>query len=112
LGFFLDIDGAFNNAFYDSMCNALVRHGVDCIFVLWITATLKGRVVAATLNGFSMRVDVSMECPQGTQLWFLGVDDLIARLSGGGIYIQGYANNICLLVVGKCQGSSNGSFLP
>jgi hypothetical protein len=29
------------------------------------------------------------------------VDELIARLSGCGIYIQGYADDICLLVVGK-----------
>ena len=29
LGVFLDIEGAFNNTSYDSMCAALVRHGVD-----------------------------------------------------------------------------------
>jgi hypothetical protein len=29
------------------------------------------------------------------------VDDLIARLSAGGIYIQGYADDIHLLAVGK-----------
>jgi hypothetical protein len=29
LGVFLDIEGAFNNISYDSMCTALNRHGVD-----------------------------------------------------------------------------------
>ena len=29
LGIFLDIEGMFNNTSYDSMCVALVRHGVD-----------------------------------------------------------------------------------
>jgi hypothetical protein len=29
------------------------------------------------------------------------VDELIVRLSGYGVYIQGYADDICLLVVGK-----------
>ena len=29
LGVFLDIEGAFNNTSYESMCAALVRHGVD-----------------------------------------------------------------------------------
>jgi len=29
------------------------------------------------------------------------VDDLLARLSGGGVFIQGYADDICLLAVGK-----------
>jgi hypothetical protein len=34
-------------------------------------------------------------------LWCLVVDDLMTRLSGSGIYIQGYAFNICILAVGK-----------
>jgi hypothetical protein len=29
LGIFLDIEGAFNNTSYDSMCATLARHGVD-----------------------------------------------------------------------------------
>ena len=29
LGIFLDIEGAFDNTPYDSMCSALARHGVD-----------------------------------------------------------------------------------
>jgi len=28
LGVFLDIEGAFDNTSYDSMCSALIRHGV------------------------------------------------------------------------------------
>jgi hypothetical protein len=38
-------------------------------------------------------------------LWCLVVDDLIARFSGGGMYIQGYADDICLLGVGKFPNS-------
>jgi hypothetical protein len=57
------------------------------------------------LNGSSVRVAVSIGCPQGVVLspllWCLVVDDLIARLSGSGIHIQGYADDICLLAVGK-----------
>jgi len=29
LGIFLDIEGAYDNTSYDSMCSALTRHGVD-----------------------------------------------------------------------------------
>jgi hypothetical protein len=51
-----------------------------------------------------MRVAVSRGCPQGDVLspllWYIFVDDLIARLSGGVIYFQGYADDICLLGVG------------
>jgi hypothetical protein len=53
-------------------------------------------VVAAILNISSMRVVVSRWCQQGGMLspllWCLVVDDLIARLSGDGIYIQSYAD--------------------
>jgi len=90
--------------YYDSTCDALVRYEGDHTTVGWIRASLEGRVVAATLNGSSMRVAVSRGCPQGDVLspllWCL-VDVLIARLSGGGIYIQGYADDICLLAVGE-----------
>jgi len=33
LGAFLDIEGAFNNACYDTMCDALVRHGSEYIIM-------------------------------------------------------------------------------
>jgi hypothetical protein len=65
LGVFLDIEGTFNNASFDSMCATLVRQGLDHVIVWWIRATLKGRLAAATLSEFSMRVAVSRGCPQG-----------------------------------------------
>jgi hypothetical protein len=56
LGVFLDIEGAFNNTCYGTICDALVRYWGDYIIVRWIRATLQGRVVAVTLNGSSVRV--------------------------------------------------------
>jgi len=53
LGVFLDIEGAFNNTSYDSMCVALARHGVNHTNIRWIRATLEGRLATATLGGFS-----------------------------------------------------------
>jgi hypothetical protein len=96
---FLDIrpEGAFNNTCCDTMCDSLVRHGGDYTIVRWIRANLEGRVVAANLNGSSVRVAVSRGWPQGgvlsPLLWCLVVDDLIAMFSGSGIYIQGYADD-------------------
>jgi hypothetical protein len=34
-------------------------------------------------------------------LWCLVVNELLTRLNGGGVYTQGYADDICLLAVGK-----------
>jgi hypothetical protein len=105
LGAFLDIEGAFNNTCYDTMCDALVRHGCEYTIVRWIRATLEGCVAVVTLNEISMRVAISKGCPQGgvlsPLLWCLVVNDLLTRLSGSGVFIQGYADDICRLAVGS-----------
>jgi hypothetical protein len=101
LGAFLDIERAFNNTRYDTMCEALVRHDSEYTIVRWIKATLEGRVAFATLNEISLRFAISRSCPQGgvlsPLLWCLVVNDLITRLSGSGIFIQGYAEDVCQL---------------
>jgi hypothetical protein len=37
---FLDIEGAFNNTCYDTVCDALVRHGSEYTIVRWIRFTM------------------------------------------------------------------------
>jgi hypothetical protein len=105
VGVFLDTEGTFNNTSYDSMCAARAKHGVDCTIIRRIRATLKGRLATATLGGFSRSVGVSRSCPHGgvlsPLLWCLVLDELIARLNMDGVYTQGYADDICLLAVGK-----------
>jgi hypothetical protein len=91
LGAFLDIEGAFNNTCYDTMCDALVRHGSEYTIMRWIRATLEGCVAVVTLNDISLRFAISRGCPQGgvlsPLLWCLVVNDLITRLSGSGVFI-------------------------
>ena len=98
LGVFLDIEGAFNNTCYNTMCDALVRHGSDYTIVQWIWYTLESCMAVATLKGFSVRLAISRGCLQGGVLlpilWCLVVDDLLARLSGTGVFIQGYADDM------------------
>jgi hypothetical protein len=93
LGVFLDIEGAFNSTSYDSMCAALVIHGVDYTIIRWFKATLEGRQAIAMLGSLSRSVTVSRGCLQGgvlsPLLWCLVVDELLARLSGGSLYAQG-----------------------
>jgi len=89
LGAFLDIEGAFNYTCYDTMCDALFRHGSEYTIMRWIKATLEGRVAVATLNEISLRFTISRGCPQegvlSPLLGCLVVNDLLTRLSGGGI---------------------------
>jgi len=61
----LDIEGAFDNTSYDSMCSASTRYWVDQTIVRWIKATLKGRLVTTALRVVSRSVTVSKGCPQG-----------------------------------------------
>ena len=111
-GFFLDIEGAFDNTSYESMCTALTRHGVEQTIVRWIRATLEGRLATAALGDATRNVVVSRGCPQGgvlsPLLWCLVVNELLARLNEGNIYTQGYADDICLLVVGKFPNTLSG----
>jgi len=82
---FLDIEGAFNNTSYDSMCAALAKHGVDSTIIRWIKATLEGRLAMASLGGFSRSIVVSRGCPQGgilsPLLWCIVVNRMLARLN-------------------------------
>jgi hypothetical protein len=58
-GVFLNTEGAFNNTCYDTICDALFRHGGDYTIFFWIRATLEGRIVAATLDSLTaLRIDL------------------------------------------------------
>ena len=59
LGVFLDIEWAFNNTRYDTMCDALVRHGSEYKYTIvrWIRATVEDRVAVVTLG----------VCPRGSR---------------------------------------------
>jgi len=65
LGVFLDIEGAFDNTPYDSMCSPFTTHGVDQTNERWIRATLDGRLATAALGDVSRSVAVTRGCPQG-----------------------------------------------
>jgi hypothetical protein len=56
LGVFLDIEGAFSNTSYDSMCTVLSRHGAEHTIVRWVRATLEGHWATATLGGLSRSI--------------------------------------------------------
>jgi len=95
---FLDIHREFNNTSYDSMCAGLIKHGIDYTIVWWIRAILESHMAWANLSESSKIVAVFRGFPQGgvlsPHLWCLVVDDLIARLNEGGIYTQGYVDDM------------------
>jgi len=104
LGVFLDKEGHLITPHMTPCVLLFLNMGLITPSYGEIRATLEDHLAAATLGGLSKRIMVSRGCPQGgvlsPLLWCLVVDDLIARLNGGGIYTQGYADDICLPVVG------------
>ena len=68
LGVFIDVEGALKNTSFDSMCAALVRHGLGYTSVWWSRAILEGCLAMMTFNGYLMRAAVSRGCPQGGML--------------------------------------------
>jgi hypothetical protein len=113
LGVFLDIEGAFNNTSYDSMCAALARHGVDHTIVQWIRDTLEGQLATATLGGFTRGVVVSRGCPPS-------FGALLSMICWQGSMREESTHKdmrtTCLLAwensQTKYQGSYNGLFIP
>jgi hypothetical protein len=97
-GAFLDIKRAFNNTCYDTMCDVLVSHSTEYTIVCWIRATMDGRVAVATLDRLSVWLALSRCFPQRgvllPLLWCLVVDDLLARFIEGGVFVQGYADDM------------------
>ena len=69
-------------------------------------------MAVTTLNEISLGFVISQGCPQGgvlsPLLWCLVVNEIITRLSGRGVFIQGYADDICLLAVGKFPNTVSG----
>jgi hypothetical protein len=80
------------------VCEALVRHGSDYTTVRWIRATLQGRLAVANLNVFSMRLAKFRAYLQVGVLsplpWCLVVHDLLVRLNGSRVFIEGYADDM------------------
>jgi hypothetical protein len=87
------------------MILAASNHGVNNTCCRWLRDTLKGRKVQATMFNETLQVSVARSCPQGgvlsPLLWDLVAEDLLVTLNNQGYYIQGYADDIVILILGK-----------
>ena len=106
LGIFIDIEGSFDNAAFDSMCSATLHHGVDRSIVRWIRFMLVNRLLSVgEENDGAAKVKVEKGCPQGgvisPLLWCFVVDSLLNDISENNVHIQAYADDVCALVSGN-----------
>lgn len=104
---FIDIEGAFDNTTFISIENAMIDRGFKPSVASWITRMLSSRIIWATLGGQEVRVHANRGCPQGgvlsPLLWSLVVDSLLKELSDRGIIVQGYADDVAIMVKGKFE---------
>jgi ribonuclease HI len=108
-GTFLDVEGAFDNASFDSMITASYDHTVDNMTTKWIDSMLKYRAVRAEIRGVSSTMKVRRGCPQGgvlsPLLWNMVIDSLLRRLEEQGLWAQGFADDVVILINGKYLGT-------
>lgn len=106
VGGLVDIKGAFDNTGFDVIKSALQRKNVPKRLIQWISNMLKSRIVHTSQNGEIVLIRVNRGTPQGGNLscllWSLLIDDLLFELNeSGGIFAQGYADDVFILVKGK-----------
>ena len=109
LGTFLDIEGAFDNTNFDSICKAAQRHGIANTIVKWIGNMLKSRKITVSYFEDKIEATVSRGCPQGgvlsPLLWCLVVNELLTKISQNGMFVQGYADDLVILIRGRFPGT-------
>jgi len=112
LSVFLDIEGAFNNTAFESISEAATGFGVDQTMVRWIRSMLESRIITTSLGGAKVCSTVARGCPQGgvlsPLLWCLVLDGLLRDLNGSGVYAQGYADDLAIVVNGKFSSTVSG----
>ena len=104
LGCFLDIQGAFDSVPVWVIEEAMTRRNFPTVIKTWIVFMLQSRRATSFLNDVQITVALSRGCPQGgvlsPLLWNLVVDSLLVKLNDSGLYTQGYADDICILIEG------------
>ena len=107
LGIFIDIEGAFDKATFDSIVNALKEHGVEPPLFKWIQFMLEHRTVQFSSGDSNIKGYVTRGCPQGgvlsPLLWITVVDSLLRLLNNKGYHAIGYADDITILLDGKFE---------
>ena len=102
---FMDIKGAFDKVPIRSIALATERKGVDRATAAWIDTMLRNRQIEAELGADKITVLAERGCPQGgvlsPLLWLLVVDELLDELSGCGVHVQAYADDVAVIAAGK-----------
>ena len=104
LACFLDIEGAFDNAQFDDIRNALITRGVPSVLVDWSTSMLSQRVIQTKVGDSQCEAVAQQGTAQGGVLsalfWVLVVDELLTNLSQAHFDALGYSDDITIVLKG------------
>ncbi|CAD7085101.1 unnamed protein product [Hermetia illucens] len=110
MGMFVDIEGAFDCAPFQKLCDAARAHGVDDALIKWIHAMLTQRLLCAEVGvDRYLTTEATKGCPQGgvfsPLLWSMLIDSLLCELQNLSIHAQAYADDVAVLAVDRDLGT-------
>jgi hypothetical protein len=105
LGVFLDVERAFENTTFELMDDAANDHGVCSTINRWIDYMLRSGSVFVDIRGVIVHMIVRRGCLQGSVLSSLlcsmVADSLLNRLKNCNCFVQGFADDVVILISGK-----------
>lgn len=107
LGVFLDISGAFDNAWWPAILHHMKRLGATSRICELTRNYLGGRYASITVPAGRNEIRLSKGCPQGSQfgpeLWNILMDSLLSLDESEGELSIGYADDALLMVAGRTR---------
>ena len=106
---FLDIEGAFDRIPFRTIAKALKKRKVNNFIKKWYTNLICHRLAYSEVKGNKLAVSPSRGTPQGGVLsplmWNLAIQDLLDQLEKGAPKPTGFADDICITLIGIDPGS-------
>ena len=105
LGIFLDIEGAFDNATFQSIKTSLNGRDIDEAIQGWIINMLINRKAIIDIKGVQITKNLTKGVPQGgilsPILWNFILESLLDLFRSSPVFTQGYADDVALLLSGR-----------
>jgi len=106
---FLDIEGAFDRIPFRTIAKALKKRKVNEFIKNWYINLICHRLAYSDIKGTRLAVTPSRGTPQGGVLsplvWNLAIQDLLDQLDRGAAKPTGFADDICITLIGIDPGS-------
>lgn len=100
----LDIEGAFDNAWWPALKNQLIAKGCPRNLYAMVVSYLQNRSIMVSYARATSSKETTKGCVQGSiggpTFWNLILDALLQKLTSQGVYCQAYADDVVLVFSG------------